>query len=149
MTAVRDASWESQRVLVTGGGGFVGSHLVEALVARGACVTVVDCLEQPWRLHAVLPNITYCNADLADGPFTASMEPRFTHMFHLAAFSMLSAAEEQPDTAYRQNVIGTVKLLQLARRCPLKKFVFSSAGGLYTNVPKYLPIDERHPIDPA
>jgi dTDP-glucose 4,6-dehydratase len=145
----RTREWSDQPVLVTGGGGFVGSHLVEALVPRGARVTVVDCLEQPWRLKHLEGRISYVQADLSDPKLSARLPSRFERVFHLAAFSQLTAAQEQPETAYRQTVIGTATLLQLARRWGVKKFVFTSAGGLYTNIPKYLPIDERHPIDPG
>ena len=141
--------WTDQSVLVTGGAGFIGAHLVDALVSRGACVTVMDCVDRPGRLAHLEGRIHYVTADLADPRWGAESRDPFAYVFHLAAYSKLTAAQEEPEIAYRQNVIGTASLLQLARRWGVKKFVFTSAGGLYTNIPKYLPIDERHPIDPG
>lgn len=141
--------WKDTPVLVTGGGGFLGSHLVDALVSRGTRVTVVDYAERPWRLRHLSGRITCINADLADPGWSAGIPYAFQRVFHLAAFSQLSAAEKHPEIAFRQNVLATANVLQLARQWSVKKFIFTSAGGLYTNVPKYLPIDEDHPIDPG
>ena len=116
---------------------------------RGAAVSVVDLAEEPWRLRSVRPRIHYVRADVAawDGSMNGAGPCEI--IFHLAAFSMLSAAQRSPELAYRQNVMATATVLDVARRCGTRRFIFTSAGGLYTNVPKYLPIDERHPIDPA
>ena len=130
--AVTATDWKGRPVLVTGGAGFVGSHLVEALVERGADVTVLDCLERPLRLQHVEGRIAYLNADLADSGWSKSITRAFERVFHLAAFSQLAAAQDQPETAYRQNVIGMVNLLQLAKQWSVKKLLFTSAGGLYT-----------------
>jgi nucleoside-diphosphate-sugar epimerase len=139
--------WKDESVLVTGGAGFLGSHLVEALVSRGARVSVLDCMTNPVKLANVQRDINYIRADIAD--WSAVGEKIFKVIFHLAAFSSPSAAQGKPDLAFRQNVMGTINLLQTARRACVEKFVFTSAGALYTNVPKYLPMDEKHPIDPT
>ena len=141
--------WKTKRVLVTGGSGFVGSHLVDRLVTLGARVAVVDCLEHPERLKRFEGQLTYTAADLADWKWEQGEDAPFEIIFHLAAFSTPSAAQRDPQLAYRQNVMATANMLQLARQCGVQKFVFSSAGALYTNLPKYLPIDEQHPIDPC
>lgn len=143
------SSWNGRPVLVTGAAGFIGSHLVEALLARGASVLAVDCLESPWRLSGVAQNITYLNADITQWTRQNPPIEKVDVVFHLAAFAMPSAAEQQPESAFRHNVMGTVAILRLAREWKVSKFVFTSAGALYTNVPVYVPMDEQHPIDPG
>lgn len=144
------ADWKERPLLVTGGAGFLGSHLVEALLSRGARVTVLDCVDRPWRLAHLDGRIRYLKRDLAETRWGVGVSSDdFEYVFHLAAFSHLAGAQDNPEDAFRQNVIGTTNMLRMAREWGLKKFVFTSAGGLYTDVPKYLPIDERHPIDPA
>lgn len=139
--------WAGRRVLVTGGAGFIGSHLIESLAGRGARVDALDLVAQPVRLAGVASDIRYLCADLA------AWEPEgaqaYEYVFHLAGWSMLTGAQKAPEMVYRWNVMATANLLRLARAWPIQKLVFTSAGGLYTNTPKYLPIDERHPIDPA
>jgi UDP-glucose 4-epimerase len=100
-------------------------------------------------LKNVTHDINYLKADIAEWREAGSEEQQFEIIFHLAAFSAPSAAQEQPELAYRQNVMGTARMLEVARRCSAKKFIFTSAAALYTNIPKYLPIDEKHPIDPS
>ena len=143
------ADWQDASVLVTGGAGFIGSHLVDALVSRRARVIALDCVDDPWRLRHVTESITYLQADLAAPQQRPALTQPFDAIFHLAAFSSPSASEQHAELAFRQNVIGTSRLLQLARQGGAKRVVFASAGALYTNIPKYLPIDEQHPIDPA
>lgn len=144
-----DSWWAQRPVLVTGGAGFIGSHLTDALIAKGAKVSVLDCADSPDRLQPVMDRITYLHADAVAWDLPAAGTERFDVIYHLAAFSMLTAAERSPELTYRQNVMGIANMLRIARRCAVTKFIFTSAGGLYTNVPKYLPIDEQHPIDPA
>ncbi|MBI2174211.1 MAG: NAD-dependent epimerase/dehydratase family protein [Candidatus Omnitrophica bacterium] len=142
-------SWDNCRVLVTGGAGFVGSHVVEWLVEHKADVTVLDALPNPQRLAHLQGQFTYVQTDLSQPALGSWAEKGFEQVLHLAAYSQLTKAQDNAELAYRQNVIGTVNMLQWAKQWQVKKFIFSSAGGLYTNIPKYLPIDERHPIDPS
>lgn len=141
-------NWQGTPVLVTGAAGFLGARLTEVLLSRGAKVTGWDCVESPARLRDVSGQIEYAKIDIADTEGVLKKSQPFQAIFHLAAFAMPAQAQKQPDLAYRQNVLGTVNMLNLARQCAVKKFVFLSAGALYTNIPKYLPIDEKHPIDP-
>lgn len=141
--------WNSRPVLVTGGAGFLGSHLVESLVGEGARVTVTDCVEAPHRLKEVLSRIEYVKADLKDPDALHALEGLSDTVFHLAAFAFPKGAQQDVVGAYRQNVEGTVNVLEWARKRKVRKLLFSSAAALYPSVAKYLPIDEKHPIDPA
>ena len=147
MTKVSPSDWKDKRVLVTGGAGFLGSHLVETLVSRGARVTVLDCLDGPPGLKGVNGKIQYLKADVT--VWTPGEDEKFDFIFHLAAFAFPRAAQENPDQAFRLNVTATVHMLEVARKISVKKFIFPSAGLLYTSPPQYLPIDEKHPIDPS
>ncbi len=141
--------WKDKPVLVTGGAGFLGSRLVEVLVSMGAKVTCLDYIETPTRLQDVRGEIDYLKSDIANWAPDFEKYKQFDSIFHLAAFAMPSAAQKQPELAFRQNVMGTLNMLEIARRYSTQKFIFLSAGALYTNIPKYLPIDEKHPIDPS
>lgn len=141
--------WKDKLVLVTGGAGFLGSRLVEVLVSKGAKVTCLDFVETPERLQNVRSEIDYLKADIASWSWVSERDKQFDLIFHLAALAMPATAQKQPELAFRQNVMGTVNMLEIARRCSARKFVFLSAAALYTNVPRYIPIDEKHPIDPS
>jgi nucleoside-diphosphate-sugar epimerase len=141
-------SWKDRNVLVTGGEGFLGSRLIETLLARGARITCIDLVSQPQRLMRILNQIEYLCGDIADRSWIKESSRPFDYIFHLAAFAFPAAAQKQPERAYRSNVLGTANILEIAKKGSVKKFVFMSAGALYTNIPKYLPIDEKHPIDP-
>ena len=141
--------WKDKKVLVTGGAGFLGSHLVEALVANGASVFALDQVNDPWRLAGVIQDITYREVDIGEMDWDLGGEKELDTVIHLAAASVPAAVQKDPAMAYRQNVLGTANALQFARDASARKFIFTSAAALYTNIPKYLPIDEKHPIDPS
>ena len=141
--------WTDKAVLVTGSAGFLGSHLVEALLCNGAKVLALDQIADPWRLAGVIQDITYREVDIGDVAWDLGGEPELDAIFHLAAFSIPTAAQKDPALAYRQNVLGTANALQFAKNCSTRKFIFTSAAALYNNIPKYLPMDEKHPIDPS
>jgi nucleoside-diphosphate-sugar epimerase len=140
--------WKDKSVLVTGGEGFLGSRLIEVLLTKGARITCLDLVEAPLRLKEIMSQIDYFSGDIADWKWVSEKCKPYEFVFHLAAFAFPAAAQKQPELAYRSNVLGTANLLEIARKGSAKKFIFMSAGALYTNIPKYLPIDEKHPIDP-
>jgi len=140
--------WKDKSVLVTGGGGFLGSRLTEVLLSKGARITCLDVVEAPLRLKEIKRQIDYLSGDIADWRWVSERCKPFDFVFHLAAFAFPAEAQKKPELAYRNNVMGTAHMLEIARRASVKKFIFMSAGALYTNIPKYLPIDEKHPIDP-
>lgn len=140
--------WAGKRVLLTGSAGFLGSHLTEALVSRNAQVVGLDCLADPRRLQKVKDQVEYLCVDIATRDWMAKVPKNFDFVFHLAAFAAPSAAQENPELAFRQNIYGTQNVFEHALDSGVKKLLFMSAGALYTNVPKYLPIDEKHPISP-
>lgn len=137
------------RFVVTGGAGYVGSHLVALLVERGAEVVVIDNLRQGHRA-AVPPGVRLIEADvsdvaaldaaLANGPWTA--------MFHFAALSLVGESMRDPMRYFLENAAGGMRLIDACIRHGVPKFILSSTANLFGE-PNRIPIDETARIDPA
>ena len=122
------------KIVVTGGAGFMGSHLVDALVDRGHDVTVFDLRESKW-----LPaRATMVVGTLDDNTKLDEVVRRADAVYHLAGFADLNAARSRPLDTVSANIVGTVGLLEAMRRHDVKRFLFAStvyvysrAGGFY------------------
>ncbi|HOG45121.1 MAG TPA: GDP-mannose 4,6-dehydratase [Anaerolineae bacterium] len=138
-------------ILVTGGAGFIGSHLVERLVSDGACVTVVDNLSTGSleNLRTVLPNIRLITAELGDVLRTNQVElGDYQIVFHLAANAYIPPSVENPAFDYRVNLDNTFHLLEALRQTKNSpRLVNTSTAGVYGN-PFRLPIRETDPTVP-
>jgi UDP-glucose 4-epimerase len=113
----------SMRAIVTGGAGFIGSHLVDALVARGDEVTVVDNLASGKREN-LNPAATFLDSDIGAGIDATGVNV----VFHLAAQADVQTSVRRPDYDAEVNVVGTVKVVE-ATRAAGTRVVFSSTGG--------------------
>jgi len=120
-------------VLVTGGCGFIGSHIVERLVGYGAQVTVLDdCSTGNEQNIAPFNNkIRYIRGSVADMQTCLEAAHGAQIIFHLGAFISVPQSLEQPDVCYRNNIDGTAHLLEAARCCGVPRFVFSSSAAVY------------------
>ncbi|MCH8847991.1 MAG: NAD-dependent epimerase/dehydratase family protein [Chloroflexi bacterium] len=138
----------AQTALVTGGAGFIGSHVVDRLVGDGFRVVVVDSLVTG-RREAVHGEADFRELDVRS-PRLAELfkAERPDVVFHLAAAASVSGSVRNPAKDARTNVMGSINVLEAARRVGIERFVFSSTGGALYGEPAYLPCDEAHPVRP-
>jgi UDP-glucose 4-epimerase len=135
-------------VLVTGGGGYIGSHAVRLLLKSGHGVVVLDNLSQGHRT-AVDPNVPFAVSDLADTNEIVQLmrEHAVTSVLHFAALASVAESVKDPLEYYRNNVGGTVSLLEAMKEAGVKQLIFSSSCATY-GIPAELPIDESTPQCP-
>jgi len=136
------------RILVTGGAGYIGSHMVQVLAARGDEVTVLDDLSTG-HADAVRAG-NFVRGDIADTPATAALlkKNRIEAVIHFAASSLVGESVADPLKYYTRNVGGTAALLRAMRDAGTERIVFSSTAAVYGN-PVRQPIDEAHPTQPV
>ena len=136
------------RVLVTGGAGYIGSHMVKLLVESGAQVTVVDDLSTG---HAdAVRGRDFVRGDVADATFTKNLleQKQIEAVVHFAACSLVGESVADPLKYYRRNVGGTAGLVEAMRQAKVTRLVFSSTAAVYGD-PVRTPIDEAHPTQPV
>jgi len=136
------------RILVTGGAGFIGSHVVDALLAAGAEVAVVDNLATGHKenLSRAAP---FNQLDLQDASLLEVFRSqRPETVVHLAAQSSVAVSMRDPALDARSNILGAINLLRCCQETGVGKLVYASTGGALYGEPVYLPCDENHPIQP-
>lgn len=141
------------RALVTGGAGFIGSTLVDRLLADGHDVHVVDDLRRPTGGNLAgaeaTGQMTLHKMDItAPGLDRVVAEAAPEVVFHLAAQIDVRASVTDPLDDARQNVLGTINIAEAARKAGVRKIVFSSSGGSIYGAPERLPVSEETPLDP-
>jgi UDP-glucose 4-epimerase len=137
------------RALVTGGAGFIGSHLVEELLRMGASVRVLDNFSSGKRenLEAFHGDLEILEGDLRDEEAVKAAIRDVELVFHLAAFISVPQSMVDPEECFTVNVAGTIKLLEAARRAGVHKIVLSSSTAVYGN-PDTFPTGEEAPQRP-
>jgi UDP-glucose 4-epimerase len=137
------------RYLVTGGAGFVGSHMVAALLARGAAVTVLDDLSTGHRA-AVLPGARLVVADLADAAALDAVlgDGRWDAVFHFAALSLVGDSMRAPLHYLRTNIGNGLALIDACIRHGVGRFILSSTAALFGDAPAG-PIPEDAAVNPG
>ena len=137
-----------RRVLVTGGAGFIGSHLVDRLVTEGFSVAVVDNLSTGKKEH-INGSASLFPVDLTDHSLADIFEQeRPDVVFHLAAQASVTRSMESPEKDAHTNILGTLNLLEQCRRYNTARIIYSSTGGALYGEPDSLPCDESHPVRP-
>jgi UDP-glucuronate 4-epimerase len=143
------------RILVTGGAGFIGSHLVERLLAEGHNVAILDDFNDFYdpktkrgNISGVAKDIAVHDVDLRDGAKVAGLlgKEKFDAIFHLAARAGVRPSIQQPQLYYDTNVAGTLHLLEAARTNGVERFIFASSSSVYGAAKKVPFSEEEHLI---
>jgi nucleoside-diphosphate-sugar epimerase len=134
--------------LVTGGAGFIGSHLAEELLRRGHQVRVADSLITGKRANlAVLQGVEFLEGDLAELPFAAQAVAGMDYVLHQAAIPSVPRSVEDPVTSNRANITATMNTLWAAKSAGVKRLVYAASSSAYGNTPT-LPKHEDMPTNP-
>lgn len=137
------------RALVTGGAGFIGSHLVHGLLARGAEVRVVDNLTSGSldNLQDILPDLEFREGDIRDEGFMQAAARGVEVVYHQAAIASVPLSMERPDLVHAVNTGGTLTVLEASRHAGVRRLVYAASSAVYGNAPQ-LPKREDMPPDP-
>jgi UDP-glucose 4-epimerase len=136
------------KILVTGGAGFIGSHVVDAYLEEGHDVVVIDDLSTG-RLSNLDPRAKFYQLNICD--------PAVEEIFREEQPDILNHHAAQMDVRYsvahplfdaEVNILGSLRLIDLARQYQVKRVIYISSGGAVYGEPQYLPCDEAHPVDP-
>jgi NAD dependent epimerase/dehydratase len=150
----RGKFWASKNVLVTGAGGFIGSHLTEALVNAGAEVTAMIryTSRSDWGNLEFLPlnkkkSLRVVGGSIEDSQFVSGQVKGKDVVFHLAALIGIPYSYIAPQSYIRTNVEGTINVLEAARYHGVSRVIHTSTSEAYGTA-RYTPIDEAHPLQP-
>ena len=133
-------------VLVLGGNGFIGSHLVDRLLGEGHAVHVFD--RQPERFRKPLAGVVYHLQDFGNRAILASVLPHVDVVFHLVCTTVPKTSNEDPAFDVMSNVVETIYLLEQCVNEKVKKVVFLSSGGAVYGTPETVPVGEDTPERP-
>lgn len=136
------------KILVTGGAGFIASHIVDAFVKEGHSVVVVDDLSSGFEKN-INPKAKFIKANICDKNLSQLFETeKFDAINHHAAQMDVRRSVADPAFDANTNIIGTINLLQNAVKFGVKKFMFASTGGAVYGEQDYFPADEKHNTQP-
>lgn len=133
-------------VLVIGGNGFIGSHLVGALSARGDRVTVID--RYPERKDVDWSGVRYVQGDFQDARLLDRALEGVQQVYHLASCTVPSTADADPVLDIQGNLLGVHAVLAAMRRHGVRRFCYFSSGGTVYGNPASVPVPETHPLRP-
>jgi nucleoside-diphosphate-sugar epimerase len=136
-----------QKIVIAGGAGFIGSHLVDALVAKGSDVHVVDNYAGGKREDRINSRASYHEVDIRDYEKLAPIVKGATYVFHEAALPRVQFSIENPELTNSVNIGGTVSLLRAAHEGGVKRFIYAASSSAYGDQP-ILPLVETMPAQP-
>lgn len=144
--------WSKKKVLVTGAGGFIGSHLIERLIDLGADVTgfVRYNSRNDWGLLEIIPkhmldSLEVISGDLMDFDAVSSAAKDADIIFHLGSLISIPYSYDRPRDTIENNILSTLNVLTAARDRGVEKIVHTSSSEVYGTA-LYVPIDEKHPL---
>lgn len=139
------------KVLVTGADGFIGSHLVELLLAEGYQVRALSVYNSfnywGWLEDIKHTALEVVNGDVRDAAFCRHITQGCSIVFHLAALIAIPYSYVAPESYVDTNITGTLNMCQAARDCGVERIIVTSTSEVYGTA-QYVPIDERHPRQP-
>ena len=136
------------KILVTGGAGFIASHITDAFIDQGHEVFVLDNLSTGFKKN-INPRAEFIEADICDQSLSQLFEKeKFEVVNHHAAQMDVRRSVADPAFDANTNIIGTINLLQNSVRNGVRKFIFASTGGAVYGEQNYFPADENHPTSP-
>ena len=134
------------KALVLGGCGFIGSHVVDALLSRGHAVRVFD--RQPERFRAAPAGVETIFGDFSDPAVLAEAMSGIETVFHLISTTFPSTANINPQADVKDNLVNTLTLVRAMMELNISRLTFLSSGGTVYGVPETIPISEEHPLRP-
>ncbi|MDR0306132.1 MAG: UDP-glucose 4-epimerase GalE [Chitinispirillales bacterium] len=135
------------KVLVIGGAGYIGSHVSRTLLDRGCKVAVFDNLSSGCKEN-LFSEAEFIHGDILDtSALSNTMNSGFDALIHLAAFKAAGESMTHPEKYSVNNITGTLNILNCAASAKIGAVVFSSSAAVYGE-PRYLPMDEEHPVNP-
>lgn len=131
-------------ILVVGGAGYIGSHMVKLLTSKDYKVVVLDKADKQWDLGA-----EWIQGDFKDRSMLTTLfnSFQFDAVMHFGAYIEVGESVQDPEKYYYNNVVNTLNLLHVMMHHDVKNLIFSSTAAAFGN-PQYTPIDEKHPIQP-
>lgn len=133
-------------LLVTGGAGFIGSHLVRALLERGGQVRVLDNLSTGSKANLSGLDINFIEGDIRDTTIVQDSIKDVDTIFHLAAFISVAGSMEDPLSCYEANLNGSLNVLMQASQAGVRRVVLASSAAVYGE--SEIPVAENHPLNP-
>ena len=135
-------------ILVIGGAGYIGSHVTKQFLDLGNNCTVFDNLSSGLREN-LFSEAVFKHGDIHDYPVLLDVMKKgsFDALIHLAASKAAGESMLNPEKYSRNNICGTINIINAASEAGIKNIIFSSSAAVY-GCPQYLPIDEKHPVNP-
>ncbi|MBA4313125.1 MAG: UDP-glucose 4-epimerase [Chlorobiaceae bacterium] len=136
------------KILITGGAGFIGSHVADACIEAGNSVVIVDDLSSG-EIENVNEKAVFVQMDIRDETIDQLFDfHKFDVVIHHAAQMDVRKSVEDPGFDASVNIIGTLNLLENCKKFGVNKFIFASTGGAIYGEQDYFPADEKHPVRP-
>ncbi|MFC1963362.1 NAD-dependent epimerase/dehydratase family protein [Chloroflexota bacterium] len=137
------------KILVTGGAGFIGSHVVDALINLGHEVVVIDNLSSG-RRENLNPAAKFYELSIRDESLSAIFEQEKPEIVnHHAAQIEVRKSTDDPVFDAEENILGSLNVIVNSLRSGVKRIIYASSGGAVYGDPEYLPADEKHPVNPV